>query len=44
VDEVRRHCELLVENGGDLVRTAVEGAILMQAGLGPSEGGEAVIA
>jgi hypothetical protein len=44
VDEVRRHCELLVENGGDLARTAAEGVILMQAGLGPREGGGAVMA
>jgi hypothetical protein len=43
-DEVRRHCELLVENGGDLARTAAEGVILVQAGLGPRGGGGAVMA
>jgi hypothetical protein len=33
-----------VENGGGLARTAAEGVILMQAGLGPRGGGEALIA
>jgi hypothetical protein len=43
-DEVRRHCELLVENGGDLAPTAAKGVILMQAGLDPRGGGEALMA
>jgi hypothetical protein len=43
-DEVRQHCELLVENGGGLAWTAAEGVILMQAGLGPRGGGGAVMA
>jgi hypothetical protein len=37
-DEGRRHCELLVENGGGLARTAAEGAALMQADHGPRGG------
>jgi hypothetical protein len=36
--EVRRHCELLVENGGGLARTAAEGTALMQADHGPRGG------
>jgi hypothetical protein len=44
VDEVRRHYELLVENGGGLAQTAAEGVILMQAGLGPRGGAGAVMA
>jgi hypothetical protein len=41
-NEVKRHYELLVENGGGLARTAAEGVILMQAGLGP-RGGRGVV-
>jgi hypothetical protein len=43
-DEVKRHCELLVENEGGLARTAAEDVILMQAGLGPRGGGGADMA
>jgi hypothetical protein len=42
-DEVRRHCELLVKNGGGLARTAAAGAALVRAGLGPHRGGGAVM-
>jgi hypothetical protein len=44
MDEVKRHCELLVENGGGLTRTAAEGVILMQAGLGARGGRGTVMA
>jgi hypothetical protein len=37
-DEVRRHCELLVENGGGLAWAVAEGAALMQADHGPRGG------
>jgi hypothetical protein len=43
-DEGRRHCLLLVENGGGLARTAADGTTLMQADHGPRGGGEAVMA
>jgi hypothetical protein len=43
-DKGRRHCELLVENGGGPARMAAEGATLMQADHGPRGGGGAVMA
>jgi hypothetical protein len=43
-DEVRQHCELLVENRGGLARMVAEGTALMQTDHDPRGGGGAVMA